>query len=89
MEATPKASTFGYRHIAWTACASSSLVGPPGTAKSELVTKFCDALGMDQADYYEYMLTKFTEPSELLGPVDVSAMKEGRYIRRVEGKLPK
>ena len=39
------------------------IVGPPGTAKSDLVTKFCEALGLDLGDYFEYMLTKFTEPS--------------------------
>ncbi len=64
------------------------IVGPPGTAKSELVTKFCQAIGVPDDDYFEYMLTKFTEPSELLGPVDIAQMKEGRYIRRVDGKLP-
>ena len=64
------------------------LVGPPGTAKSELVTKFCEALGLADGDYFEYMLTKFTEPSELLGPVDIAQLKEGRYVRKVEMKLP-
>jgi MoxR-like ATPase len=43
------------------------LVGEPGTAKSELATKFRDALGIPQDDYFEYMLTRFTEPSEVLG----------------------
>src|SRR5580692_3985488 len=33
------------------------LVGPPGTAKSDLVLKFKDALAIDDADYFEYMLT--------------------------------
>ncbi len=64
------------------------LVGPPGTAKSELVTKFCQALGLGDGEYFEYMLTKFTEPSELLGPVDIAQLKEGRYVRKVEMKLP-
>lgn len=63
-------------------------VGPPGTAKSELVTKFCEALGLDGDDYFEYMLTQFTEPSELLGPIDIGALKEGRYLRKTAGKLP-
>src|SRR3982751_3317465 len=44
------------------------LVGPPGTAKSDLVLKFKDALGLGEGDYFEYMLTRFTEPSEILGP---------------------
>jgi len=43
------------------------LVGPPGTAKSDLVLKFKDALGISQEDYFEYMLTRFTEPSEIIG----------------------
>jgi MoxR-like ATPase len=63
-------------------------VGPPGTAKSALVTKFCEALGLDGDDYFEYMLTQFTEPSELLGPIDIGALKEGRYLRKTGGKLP-
>jgi hypothetical protein len=33
------------------------LVGPPGTAKSDLVLKFKDALGVPSEDYFEYMLT--------------------------------
>jgi MoxR-like ATPase len=63
-------------------------VGPPGTAKSELVTKFCESLGLEGEDYFEYMLTQFTEPSELLGPIDIGALKEGRYLRKIGGKLP-
>src|SRR5688572_21251754 len=64
------------------------LVGPPGTAKSDLVLKFKDALGIADVDYFEYMLTRFTEPSEIVGPIDISKLREGRYIRREQGKLP-
>src|SRR5437764_746507 len=64
------------------------LVGPPGTAKSDLVLKFKDALGLADEDYFEYMLTRFTEPSEIIGPIDINELKAGAYIRRVEGKLP-
>ncbi len=64
------------------------LVGPPGTAKSDLVLKFKDALGLRDEDYYEYMLTRFTEPSEIIGPIDINQLREGRYIRREQGKLP-
>ena len=64
------------------------LVGPPGTAKSDLVTKFCESLGLEGNDYFEYMLTKFTEPSELIGPIDLVRLKSGAYVRKVEGKLP-
>ena len=64
------------------------LVGPPGTAKSDLVLKFKDALGLADVDYFEYMLTRFTEPSEIIGPIDINQLREGRYIRREQGKLP-
>src|SRR3954452_25478598 len=63
------------------------LVGPPGTAKSDLVLKFKDALGLGELDYFEYMLTRFTEPSEVLGPIDINLLREGRYVRRERGKL--
>jgi MoxR-like ATPase len=64
------------------------LVGVPGTAKSDLVTKFRDALGIPSEDYFEYMLTRFTEPSEVMGPIDINLLREGRYVRRAQGKLP-
>ncbi len=64
------------------------LVGPPGTAKSDMVIKFAESMGLDQGDYFEYMLTKFTEPSEIMGPIDIELLKQGRYVRRVAGMLP-
>jgi MoxR-like ATPase len=64
------------------------LVGPPGTAKSELVLEFRDALAIPEEDYFEYMLTRFTEPSEVIGPIDINLLREGRYVRRERGKLP-
>jgi MoxR-like ATPase len=64
------------------------LIGPPGTAKSDLVVKFKDALGVEQGDYFEYMLTRFTEPSEIIGAIDIKELRDGKYIRRKEGKLP-
>jgi MoxR-like ATPase len=72
------------------ACAQEPLlfVGPPGTAKSDLVVKFVESLGLGEGDYFEYMLTKFTEPSEILGPIDIDLLKQGRFMRRTKGKLP-
>lgn len=64
------------------------LVGPPGTAKSDLILKFKDALGIADDQYFEYMLTRFTEPSEIIGPIDINQLRDGRYIRREQGKLP-
>ncbi len=61
------------------------LVGPPGTAKSALLRAFARAL---DARYFEYLLTRFTEPNEIFGPVDIAAFREGKYVRRIEGMLP-
>src|SRR6202046_3778824 len=33
-------------------------------------------------------MTPLTEPSEIIGPIDISQLREGRYIRREQGKLP-
>jgi MoxR-like ATPase len=61
------------------------IVGPPGTAKSALIRLFARLL---DARYFEYLLTRFTEPNELFGPVDMTAFRQGEYRRRVEGMLP-
>lgn len=61
------------------------LIGPPGTAKSALIRSLARLIG---CRYFEYLMTRFTEPNELFGPVDIVAFREGRYERRVEGMLP-
>ncbi len=61
------------------------LIGPPGTAKSALIRTFSKLI---QAKYFEYLLTRFTEPNEIFGPVDIAAFREGKYIRRTEAMLP-
>jgi MoxR-like ATPase len=61
------------------------LVGPPGTAKSALVRMFARLI---DARYFEYLLTRFTEPNELFGPVDIRAFREGVYTRRTDTMLP-
>jgi MoxR-like ATPase len=61
------------------------VVGPPGTAKSALVRMFAKLI---DARYFDYLLTRFTEPNELFGPVDIRAFREGTYTRRTTGMLP-
>ncbi len=62
------------------------LLGPPGTAKTDLVTRFASLI---DAPRFHYLLTRFTEPAELFGPMDLPAFQEGRYHVRTEGMLPK
>ncbi len=61
------------------------IVGPPGTAKSAMIDMFARLI---DAKYFEYLLTRFTEPNELFGPVDIAAFREGRYTRRIDNMLP-
>jgi MoxR-like ATPase len=61
------------------------IVGPPGTAKSAMVRQLARLI---DARYFEYLLTRFTEPNEIFGPVDIRAFREGTYVRRVESMLP-
>lgn len=61
------------------------IIGPPGTAKSALVSTMARLLS---ARYFEYLLTRFSEPNELLGPIDLRAFREGSYRRRSEHMLP-
>ncbi len=61
------------------------LVGPPGTAKTAII----EALSrMVDARYFYYLLTKFTEPDEILGPLDINALRRGEYKRITSGRLP-
>jgi len=55
------------------------LVGPPGVAKTYAVRLFAQSLN---AKWYMYLLTKFTTPDELLGPIDVSALARGGELKR-------
>src|SRR5688572_24018497 len=60
-------------------------VGPRGTGKSAKIDMFARLV---DARYFEYLLTRFTEPNELFGPVDIAQFREGRYTRRIEHMLP-
>jgi MoxR-like ATPase len=62
------------------------LLGPPGTAKTRLVERFCNALDTKP---FSYLLTRFTEPAEIFGPIDVKAFtEEQRYQVNTDGMLP-
>jgi MoxR-like ATPase len=61
------------------------LHGPPGTAKSALVQELAGRL---EGQVFDYLLTRFTEPSELFGPFDIRRLREGELVTNTEGMLP-
>jgi MoxR-like ATPase len=63
------------------------LLGPPGTAKSELSHELCRRI--EGARYFQWLLTRFTTPEELFGPISLKALEQDRYVRVTEGKLPR
>ncbi len=62
------------------------LLGPPGTAKSMLARALCGCFS--DATYFEYLLSRFTHPDELFGPVSIPGLKEEDYRRLTQGFLP-
>lgn len=62
------------------------LVGPKGAAKSMMIRML--AKSIEGAKYFERLLTRFTLPDELFGPVSISALKKDRFSRLTRGYLP-
>ncbi|MCA9810794.1 MAG: AAA family ATPase [Candidatus Dadabacteria bacterium] len=62
------------------------LVGPPGTAKSQLANDVCRRI--EGAHYFQWLLTKFTTPEELFGAVSLKGLENDEYRRVTAGKLP-
>jgi len=64
------------------------LIGDPGTAKSMIIKRFAQELGYTRDNgYFDYLLTKFTEPSEIFGPANFKSLKEGSLIYESKNKL--
>jgi MoxR-like ATPase len=61
------------------------ILGPPGTAKTALVHNLAARL---EGRTFDYLLTRFTEPSELFGPFDIRKLREGELLTNTEGMLP-
>lgn len=71
------------------------MIGPPGTAKSFLVRRLIARLDFGEESeesnehYFQWLLTKYTTPEEVFGPADLGMLRQGKYVRNTERKLPR
>ena len=79
------------------------LLGAPGTGKSDLARRLACVIDMSSANstdtdtiiddskhnnYFERLLTKYTNPEELFGPLSLRALEQDEYQRNTAGYLP-
>lgn len=62
----------------------SLVLGPPGTAKSQLARELTGRV--EGAAYWEILLSKFTAPTRMFGPIDVAALARGEYRQIYDGR---
>lgn len=62
------------------------LLGAPGIAKSLLTREICKRI--IGGNYFEWLLSKTSDPSEILGPFSIKALEQDKFMRKTDGKLP-
>jgi MoxR-like ATPase len=62
------------------------LLGPPGTAKTLLAQSINNSI--EGSQFFSWLLTKFSTPEEVFGPISLQGLKENKYERILSNKLP-
>jgi len=62
------------------------LLGPPGTAKTQLAKNICQSI--EGGNFFNYLLTSFSTPEEIFGPLSLKALEEDEFRRKIDGCLP-
>lgn len=61
-------------------------LGPPGTAKTQLAKSICQII--EGGNFFNYLLTSFSTPEEIFGPLSLKALEEDEFRRNINGCLP-
>lgn len=61
-------------------------LGPPGTAKTQLAKNICQSI--EGGNFFNYLLTSFSTPEEIFGPLSLKALEADEFRRKIDGCLP-
>ena len=64
------------------------LLGPPGTAKSALANRLASLDASSETPFFARLLSRFTTPEELFGPLSLAALERDAFERLTAGYLP-
>ena len=62
------------------------MIGPAGTAKSALSVEIAEIV--QGTTYFQWLLTRFSTPEELFGPLSLKDLEKGVYKRNTISKMP-
>lgn len=62
------------------------LIGPAGTGKSALASMLSKLV--ENSRYFQHLLTRFSTPDELFGPLSLKELEQGNFKRNTSGMLP-